>query len=88
MNTVAAIAFGGLAIAAALAGTRLVRSRSVADAVVALDLLLLVVVSGVAVDAARTGDGTYLDAQVVAALLGFVGTVTVARFIERRGARH
>jgi multicomponent Na+:H+ antiporter subunit F len=47
---------------------------------------LVVLVSGIAVQAARTGDGTYLDVLVVTALLGFLGTVTVARFIERRGA--
>lgn len=88
MTVVAALGFSGLAVAATLAALRLVRSRSLADAVISLDLLLLIVVSGIAVDAARTGDGTYLDALVVTALLGFVGTVTVARFIERRGARH
>lgn len=88
MTVVAAVGFAGLAVAATLAALRLVRSRSLADAVISLDLLLLMVVSGIAVDAARTGDGTYLDALVVTALLGFVGTVTVARFIERRGARH
>ena len=44
------------------------------------------VVSAVAVQSARTADGTYLDVLVVAALLGFTGTITVARFIERRGA--
>jgi multisubunit Na+/H+ antiporter MnhF subunit len=46
----------------------------------------VVIVSGIAVHAARTGEGLYLDVLVVAALLGFVSTVTVARFIERRGA--
>jgi multicomponent Na+:H+ antiporter subunit F len=65
---------------------RLLRPGSLADRIVALDAVLVVLVSGIAVQAARTGDGTYLDVLVVVALLGFLGTVTVARFIERRGA--
>jgi multicomponent Na+:H+ antiporter subunit F len=84
LATTAALA--GIGVAAGLCVLALVRGRSLADRVVALDLLLVMVVSGIAVGSARTGDGTYLDVLVVAALLGFVGTVTVARFIERRGA--
>lgn len=86
MNTVAIIALVALAFAAALYLVRLVRGPSIADRIVALDAILVVIVSGIAVQAARTRDGVYLDALVVAALLGFVGTITVARFIERRGA--
>lgn len=71
--------------AAALCLLRLVRGRSLADRVVALDTLLIMVVSGLAVQAATTGDDTYLDVMVVGALLGFTGTSLVANFIERRG---
>lgn len=80
------IALVGLSVAALLCVLRLVRPGSLADRIVALDLLLVVIVSGIAILAARTGRGSYLDVLVVAALLGFVGTVTVGRFIERRGA--
>ncbi len=86
MNIATTIALAALAVAAALFLVRLVRGPSLADRIVALDATLVVVVSGIAVQAARTRDGTYLDVLVVAALLGFVSTVTVARFIERRGA--
>jgi multicomponent Na+:H+ antiporter subunit F len=86
IETVATIALVGLAVSGVLCAARLIRPGSLADRMVALDALLIVVVSGIAVQAARTGDGTYLDVLVVAALLGFLGTVTVARFIERRGA--
>lgn len=78
-------ALGLLAVAAALCLLRLVRGRSLADRVVALDTLLIMVVSGLAVQAATTGDDTYLDVMVVGALLGFTGTSLVAKFIERRG---
>ncbi len=86
MRVVTEVAFAALAVSALLCLARLIRGPSLADRVVALDALLVVVVSGIAVDAVRTGDGTYLDVLVVAALLGFVGSVTVARFIERKGA--
>jgi multicomponent Na+:H+ antiporter subunit F len=86
MDTVTNVAFGVLSVAAALFLLRLIRGKSLADRIISLDALLGVVVSGIAVLAARTGSGIFLDALVVAALLGFVGTVTVARFIERRGA--
>ena len=87
MSAVAEIVFAMLAVAAALQILRMVRAESLADRIVALDMLLLTVVSGLAVDAARTGEGTFVDVLAVTALLGFTGTVTVARFIERRGAR-
>lgn len=86
MNLVTNVALAGLTLAGALCLARLARGRSLADRIVALDSLLVVVVSGIAVGAARTGTGAYLDVLVVASLLGFVGTITVARFIERRGA--
>lgn len=86
MTVVTLIAMAGIVVAAISCVIRLVRGPSLADRIVALDALLVVIVSGVAIDAARTREGTYLDVLVVAALLGFVGTVNVARFIERRGA--
>jgi len=86
MRVVTSLAFLGIAVSGLLCLLRLVRGPSLADRIVALDALLIVIVSGIAIDAARTGDGTYLDVLVVAALLGFVGTVNVAGFIERRGA--
>jgi multicomponent Na+:H+ antiporter subunit F len=86
LDTVTAIALAGLAVSALLCLARLLRGRSIADRIVALDLLLLMSVSAIAVLAIRTGVTAFLDALVVAALIAFVGTVTVARLMERRGA--
>ena len=87
MNTVTAICFGILAAAAVLCVVRVVRTDgSIADRIVGLDSILVVLVAAVGVLSARTGSPIYVDIAVVAALLGFVGTVTVARFIERKGA--
>lgn len=78
---------GVLAAAGGLCVLRLLRGASLADRIVALDTLLVVVVCGIALLAARTGSGVFLDVLVVAALLGFTGTSLVARYIEQRGAR-
>lgn len=87
MSTVVVVAcFGGLSVAALLVVFRLVRGPSVPDRIVALDVLVQIVVAGIAVAAAVTRDGTYLAVLVAVALLGFVGTVTVGRFVERRGS--
>ncbi len=85
MTVVVWICLVGLAAAAGMCLVRLVRGPSVPDRIVALDALLLVVVAGIAVGAAATGGGAFLAVLVAVSLLGFVGTVTVARFVERRG---
>ena len=83
--SVIVVCMAGLSLAAVLCLVRLVAGPSVPDRIVALDALLYVVVSGIAVGAAATQDGSFLAVLVAVALLGFVGTVTVARFVERRG---
>lgn len=86
MTAVLLVCFGGLALAALLVLVRLVLGPSVPDRIVALDTLLQVVVAGIAVAAAVTRDGSFLAVLVAVALLGFLGSVTVARFVERRGS--
>lgn len=80
------VLLGLLAVAGGLCLVRLWRGTSLADRIVALDTMLVVVVCGIAIGAVRSGSGLFLNAMVVAALLGFTGTALVARFIERRGA--
>lgn len=87
LETSTTLALAALAIAAALCILRMARGGSLSDRVVALDSLVVIVVIGLAVLAARTGESVYLDIMVVASLLGFTGTTLVSTFIERRGAR-
>lgn len=84
MTVVAVVCYVALAFAAVAALVRLVRGPSVPDRIVALDNLLYVVVLGIAVAAATTGSSSFLSVLVAVALLAFVGTVTVARFVEQR----
>lgn len=86
MSIVLLVCMAGLALAALLVVVRLVLGPSVPDRIVALDVLVQVVVAGIAVGAAFTRDGTYLSVLVAVSLLAFVGTVTVGRFVERRGS--
>jgi multicomponent Na+:H+ antiporter subunit F len=85
LDGVAVACFVGLGLAAALCVVRLVRGPGTPDRIVALDALLIVVVSGIAVGSAADGTGDYLPLLIAVSLLSFVGTVTVARFVERRG---
>lgn len=64
---------------------RVVIGPSLADRIIALDGVLLIVISVLAVETVRTGDPVFVDAIVVVGLLGFVGTAIAARFVERRG---
>jgi multicomponent Na+:H+ antiporter subunit F len=72
-----------LAAAAAAYLVRLVRGPGLSERVIALDGLIVVGISAVAVHAMSTGQGAFLPVLVVITLVGFVATAAAARFIER-----
>ncbi|MDA3032891.1 MAG: monovalent cation/H+ antiporter complex subunit F [Actinomycetota bacterium] len=74
-----------LAIAAGCFLYRVLRGPSIPDRVVALDGVLSVVVSGIIVAAAQANSDITLATVLVVSLVGFVGTVALGRFVERRG---
>lgn len=80
------IAFGLLTFGLACTLRRLVSGPSIADRVVATDVLLSFLVMASGVLSVRSGEGAYLEVMLVVAVVGFLGTAMVARFIERRGA--
>ena len=63
---------------------RIFRGPTTADRIAALDALDLLVALALAIYSLYTGRGIYLDIALVAALLGFVDTVLVGRYLERR----
>ena len=65
-----------------LAMVRLVRGPSLADRVVAVDLLSAVAVGVVAAWSVATNDPIYLDVALLVALVAFLGTVAFARYAE------
>ena len=66
---------------ALLALVRLALGPSLLDRVVATDVLLVIVSAGLAVYVALARDPTVVPVLVVVALLAFVGSVSVARYI-------
>jgi multicomponent Na+:H+ antiporter subunit F len=82
----ALIALGILTIAAAVALWRLLRGPTLPDRVIALDLIASIVIGMIAAYAVLTNLKVMLNAAVIIALISFLGTVAMARYLER-GAR-
>ncbi|GEL26792.1 hypothetical protein PSU4_57460 [Pseudonocardia sulfidoxydans NBRC 16205] len=76
-----------LAAAALLTMVRLLRGPTTLDRITALDVLVILVVCGVAVYVAINRDGSNIPLVAAVALIGFVGSATAARLVER-GERH
>jgi multisubunit Na+/H+ antiporter MnhF subunit len=74
-----------LLTAGALFAYRLIRGPTLADRVNSLNGLLVVGSNAIAAHAMQTGQGAFLPVLVVVALVGFVGTAMVARFVEGGG---
>ncbi len=72
-----------LGVALLVAVIRLVKGPSLPDRIVAMDLVGVLVVSLIVVLAASTQVRATLDAAIVIALIGFVGTVAYATYVER-----
>lgn len=78
-------AFAVLLVGALVLVVSIVRPASLGDRAVAFDALASLITCGLLIAAAGTGDGLLLEVALIFGLLGFFGSVTVARFIERRG---
>lgn len=70
-----------LATAAALAVLRMVRGPAVLDRVVAMEALLSVIICALGAEAALFGHATTLPVLVALAMLGFIGSVALVRFM-------
>lgn len=74
-----------LSLAALLFVVRLLLGPSVPDRVIALDGLLITVMCAVLVGAADQRSAIGIDTVLVVALLGFIATGVLARYVEQRG---
>ncbi len=72
-----------LGLALLLAVVRLVKGPTLPDRIVAMDLVGVLVVGLIVVLAASTDVRATLDAAIVIALIGFVGTVAYATYVQR-----
>lgn len=84
MSIVLTIAAGMLVIAALLCVYRIARGPRSLDRVVAADVLVVIVVAGLGIEAAISRHNSTLSVMVVVSMVGFVGAVSIARFIARK----
>lgn len=85
MTTVAWICGVMLAIAGLLTTVHVIRSRNLADRAIGIDMLVAIVLNGLAVGIAVTVDALTAALVLIIGLLAFLGSVTIARYIEERG---
>ena len=83
MTVVLGLALAMLGVAAALVLVRLFRGPSNLDRIIAAEILLVIVIAGVALESARQHTTTYLPLLMILGLVGFVGGVAVTRFLSR-----
>lgn len=87
LNLAINISLGLVCLAFFIAVVRLVRGPTLADRVLALDMLVTVGIGFIAVITVRTGYGQYLDVAIGLGLVGFLATVAFSRYILARGPR-
>lgn len=84
LESVLAWAIGGLlAVSALLALIRITIGPSVLDRVVGSDVLVSIVVCSLGAQAALTDGSSTLPLLISLSLVGFMGSVAVARFVAR-----
>lgn len=82
MTPLLIISFGFMGLAALLTIFRLLKGPTSFDRLVASDTLVVVATAFLAVYSSLTGKGLYLDVAVVYAVIGFIGVVMIARFLQ------
>ncbi|GAA0591900.1 monovalent cation/H+ antiporter complex subunit F [Actinomadura livida] len=87
MNTVYIVTMVLLGAAFLMTTARLVRGPSSFDRIMSLDVMAVLLVSGIAVHSAFYGEPAYAPLLLVVAMLGFVGSVSAARLAGSRGER-
>ncbi|MFG2086797.1 MULTISPECIES: monovalent cation/H+ antiporter complex subunit F [unclassified Spirillospora] len=79
MNTVYILTMALLGAAFLMTAARLVRGPSSFDRIMSLDVMAVLLVSGIAVHSAYWGEPAYATLLLVVSMLGFVGSVSAAR---------
>lgn len=85
---VAAVGIAVLGVSALLTVVRLARGPSTLDRVVAADVLVAVVIAALGLEAVVNRHATTLPVILVLSLVGFAGSLSVARFVADRDRAH
>ena len=83
MNVALVIAFVSLAIGQLMSLVRLIRGPSVGDRILALDTMVIYSIGLIVLVGMVQGVRVYFEAAMIIAMLGFVSTVALARFVLR-----
>lgn len=67
---------------------RLVKGPSLPDRVVGLDMMTVLIVSFCGLYAILSEQTAFVDVAIVVAVIGFLATVALARYVERRQHRY
>lgn len=67
-----------------LAFIRLIIGPTLPDRIAALDLIMVTAVGSIAVYSIASHEPAFLDVAVTVAVITFIGTIAVARFLEQR----
>lgn len=84
LDDVILLGFALVILGVTLAAIRLIKGPTLADRIVALDLMTVQLVAFGGLAALQAGSAAFLDVAVVLALVGFLATVCLARYLERR----
>jgi len=88
LTQVSAAGLGILAVALVLSFVRLRKGPTLADRVLALDLMTTILMGMFGVYAIYSRQEVFVDVTIVLALIAFVSTVVYAKHIDRDAARH
>ena len=83
LELVSQVTLATLGVALLMAFARIVGGPSLPDRIVAMDLVGVLVVGLIVVEAGWSGVRATLDAAMVIALIGFLGTIAYATYVER-----
>ena len=83
IETALNFALGAVGLATLLCGWRLLRGPSLIDRVLALDTLYINVVALVILLGIQRRSSLLFEAALIVAMLGFVSTVALARYLSR-----
>ena len=82
------VSFAIVMLSIAMGFYRIVKGPSFGDRVVALDMMTISIMAFCGVFAIFSEDRAFLDVAVVLALIGFLTTLSLARFAERRAQQN
>ncbi|MGR5218694.1 cation:proton antiporter [Vibrio parahaemolyticus] len=78
------LSYAGLLFSLAMVFIRLIKGPTLADRVVALDLIAFITVGFIAVHTLDSGQKSLLDVAITLGLVAFLGTIAFAGFIAKR----